>query len=81
MATDGTLVDPPGVPSCAVCGSDECGQFHHAPYPDDYPFMPNVSHDPAVFRAAGGYDRHASQNVEPRQVRGARNPRGLTWRS
>jgi hypothetical protein len=81
MATDGTLVDPPGVPSCAVCGSENCRQFSHAPYPDDYPFMPNVSTDPAVFRAAGGYDKTASQDVQPRPIRGARRGGGLRWRS
>lgn len=62
---DGTLVDPPGDPSCTVCGSDECARFHEAPYPDDYPFLP------------GGYDRHGDQNVQPRPQKGRRRGGGL----
>lgn len=44
---EGTLADPPRDLSCAVCSSPECKQFHEAPYPDDYPFLP------------GGYARDA----------------------
>lgn len=64
MAREGTLADPPGVPSCAVCGGADPNctnhQFEHAPYPDDYPFLP------------GGYDRNGDQNVTPRPLVGAR---------
>ncbi len=69
MAREGTLADPPGVPSCAICGSDDCVHFKEAPYPETYPFLP------------GGYDKRGDQNVQPRPIVGKRTRKGLTWRS
>lgn len=36
----GTLYQPEGEGACSVCGSLECEQFHEAPYPEHYPFLP-----------------------------------------
>ena len=69
MGHDETLAVPLGVSSCPVCGSDTCRQFHEAPYPADYPFLP------------GGYDPDAEQSVEPLDVRGRRARKGMRWRS
>lgn len=70
---EGTLVDPPRDPSCAVCGSDTCEAFHNAPYPDDYPLLPRGP-------GRGGYDRNGDNNVEPREIAGTRR-RKLRCRS
>ena len=68
-AREGTLADPPGVSSCAVCGSEDCKQFHEAPYPSDYPFLP------------GGYEKNASHDVQPRPIAGERKKRRMRWHS
>jgi len=68
---DGTLAEPSssGVPSCPVCGSDDCRQFHPMPHPDDYPFLP------------GGYDDRAVAGPPEPVRQGARKGPGLRCRS